>query len=279
MIGHSDFVHPEDQRPLDFGAHNLSRDPYLDLPSKQSSQASRAEQEKRGGLGDVSQLVLATEHSARPSRESAERREAGFGNLNMNLSKMSLGGEKTNTMDFIEKMINQGASENEKLSLKKPIESSAPADDSIGHLLKDFKLPEYDGIQSSLKGPSSRSAANPPPRPDPKEAPYGSSPYSLDTKLLNISSGDLTRKFALGTSGTNQSLGTINLDALLHRQEQRLDRIDRYAEEFGRGGAGGDVKVLAGLDESRMHGAGRLGQTRADLQAGPPPRSGASAAG
>lgn len=97
----------------------------------------------------MSQLVLATEHSARPSKEPVERREAGLGNLNMDLSKMSLGGEKTNTMDFIEKIINQGASENEKLSLKKPIEPSAPADDSIGYLLKDFKLPEYDGIQSS----------------------------------------------------------------------------------------------------------------------------------
>ena len=213
MIGHSDFVHPEDQRPLDFGANNLSRDPYLDLPSKPSNPASRVEEGKHGGLGDVSQLVLATEHSARPSKEPAERREAGLGNLNMNLSKMSLGGDKTNTMDFIEKIINQGASENEKLSLKKPIEPSAPADDSIGYLLKDFKLPEYDGIQSSrIKGPP----ANLPPQPRSKDAPY-SSAYSPDTKLLNISSGDLTRKFALGTSGTNHSLGTINLDALLHR--------------------------------------------------------------
>ena len=96
---------------------------------------------------------------------------------------------------------------------------------------------------------------------------------------MNISTGDLTRKFALGTSGTNHSLGTINLDALLQRQEKRLDRIDKYAEEFGRGGPGGDVKVLAGLDESRMNAAGGLGRTRADLNAGPPKRPDIGAGG
>ena len=122
--------------------------------------------------------MLATENSARASKEPAGRREADFGNINMDLSKMSLGGDKTNTMDFIEKMINQGASNNEKYSLKKPIESAAPADDSIGHLLKDFKLPEYDGIQGShIRGPASGSSGLRPPRSDPKEAAYGSSPY------------------------------------------------------------------------------------------------------
>lgn len=128
---------------------------------------------------------------------------------------MSIGGEKTNTMDFIEKMINQGTATNERMSLKKPIENS-PADDSIGHLLKDFKIPEYDGIQTSLnrQPPSAPHANNLGHSPDPK---------------LNISQGDITRKLALGTSGTNHSLGTINLDALLQRQDNRLERIDKYA--------------------------------------------------
>lgn len=158
----------------------------------------------------------------------------------MDLSKMSLGGEKTNTMDFIEKMINQGAAENQKMSLKKPIEAS-PADDSIGHLLKDFKIPEYDGIQASLvKKPQAASNTN-------NENVYG---YSPDTKL-NISQGDITRRLALGTSATNHSLGTINLDALLQKQDNRLDRIDRYAQDFAKGAL--DSKILAGLDESRLN--------------------------
>lgn len=83
----------------------------------------------------------------------------------------------------------------------------------------------------------------------------------------------------MGTSGTNQSLGTINLDALLHRQEKRLDRIDRYVEEFGQGGEAADVKALARLDESRMNGAGGLSQSRVDAPAGPPKRNEVSAGG
>ena len=144
MVGHSDFVQMENQKGLDFATNNLSSDPYIDVHDKGKSKEYSA-------LGEVSQLVLATENSAGPSKERPPMPQAKagaepqFGNLNMNLSKMSVGGEKTNTMDFIEKMINQGAAENNTMSLKKPIEAS-PADDSIGHLLKDFKLPEYDGM-------------------------------------------------------------------------------------------------------------------------------------
>lgn len=246
MIGHSDFVQMEDQKGLDFAANNLSSDPYMDIQDQ-------GKKKEYSALGEVSQLVLATENSAAPSKErppvprTRANQEPQFGNLNMDLSKMSLGGEKTNTMDFIEKMINQGAAENQKMSLKKPVEAS-PADDSIGHLLKDFKIPAYDGIQASLvKRPDEAGDRN-------TDNVYG---YSPDTKL-NISQGDLTRKLALGTSGTNHSLGTINLDALLQKQDNRLDRIDKYAQDFDKGAL--DSKILAGLDESRMNG--RTGSSR-----------------
>ena len=241
MIGHSDFVHMENQKALDFAANNLSSDPYIDL------QAAKGQKKDYSSLGEVSQLVLATENSAAqakdrlPLPQTNANQEPQFGNLNMDLSKMSLGGEKTNTMDFIEKMINQGAAENEKMSLKKPIEKQE-ADDSIGNLLQDFKIPEYNGMQTNLiKNPAESNSKNK------ANDVYG---YSPDSKL-NISQGDLTRKMALGTSGTNNSLGTINLDALLQKQDKRLDRIEKYAQDFDQGAI--NSKILAGLDESRLH--------------------------
>ena len=125
---------------------------------------------------------------------------------------------------------------------------------------KDFKIPEYDGIQTSLnrQPPSAPHANNLGHSPDPK---------------LNISQGDSTRKLALGTSGTNHSLGTINLDALLQRQDNRLERIDKYAQDFDKGAI--DSKLLAGLDESRYNvnpdmQSGRTGQQVAGGQNGQP---------
>jgi len=66
-------------------------------------------------------------------------------------------------------------------------------------------MPEYNGLQTSLvRGPKQGTS---------NSNAYDDSPASK----LNISQGDLTRKLALGTSGTNNTLGTFNLDALLQR--------------------------------------------------------------
>lgn len=70
MIGHSDFVHPDDQRGgLDFATNNLSRDPYLNLPNSRDKPSNIHDRRKSNNasgqaLGEVSQLVLATENSA-----------------------------------------------------------------------------------------------------------------------------------------------------------------------------------------------------------------------
>ena len=62
IIGHSDFVHMEDQKGLDFAANNLSSDPYMDIQDQ-------GKKKEYSALGDVSQLVLATENSAAQSKE------------------------------------------------------------------------------------------------------------------------------------------------------------------------------------------------------------------
>ena len=62
MIGHSDFVHMEGQKDLDFAANNLSSDPYMDIQDQ-------GKKKEYSALGEVSQLVLATENSAAQSKE------------------------------------------------------------------------------------------------------------------------------------------------------------------------------------------------------------------
>lgn len=62
MIGHSDFVHMGDQKGLDFAANNLSSDPYMDIQDQ-------GKKKEYSALGEVSQLVLATENSAGPAKE------------------------------------------------------------------------------------------------------------------------------------------------------------------------------------------------------------------
>lgn len=80
----------------------MSTNPYLDLQSRQDAQ------QYNSGLGEVSQLVLATENSAVdrdvPARRSGlPPKQPDFGAVN--LSKVSLGAGQTNTMDFIDRMI------------------------------------------------------------------------------------------------------------------------------------------------------------------------------
>lgn len=62
--------------------------------------------------------------------------------------------------------------------------------------------------------------------------------YGLSPGIGNVTDGDLARR-QMATSNTNGSLGTINLDALLKRQDNRLERIDQQAAEFAAGGLGG----------------------------------------
>jgi len=129
MVGHSDFV-PVGQNEseiLQESPDRLGRGNYL-----------------IDGSGEAKDLILATESSevrGRPPRDKAlkpaQRAPRPLNDSNLMLVVGTNKNDRTNTMDFIDKMINQGSKED-------------PPQSNLKNISDEFKIPEYDGIQTSL---------------------------------------------------------------------------------------------------------------------------------
>ena len=184
MVGHSDFLPVGEQSQV------------MNLPPKPEQS-----------------VMLASEHSTyKPLPEQSsykpvptqQRQVYPRAEPNYDFKMSAAAGERTDTMDFIDKMLNQGEKDNQ--NYQKMFNGD------------DFKIPEYEGFQQSILK-----------KPRQEEVIVGHNFENYTNRLKESQHEPSIGNRSLFGGNT---LGSMNLEALNQRQNDRLAKIEQQQFDF-----------------------------------------------